>query len=310
MDITIKQLRAFVAVARSRSFAEACGVLNLSQPALSVTIRNLEEAVGGRLLARTTRTLALTPEGSQFLPVAQRLLADWSAALEDLHDTFALRRGRLAIASMPSFASTTLPDLLQRFRQLHPEINITVHDVIAEDVVAMVRSGRVEAGIAFDPGMAEDLQFTPLFSDRFVAALPAGHPLLRRRQLRWSALGEEPFIALQHPSSIRSLLEQSLAASGISLRIEVETNHLVTIGRMVASGLGVSAMPTLCRQQLRELGVHTRPLLAPVIERRVGIVTRRRYPLSGPASALVSILRDHYAGEQLEQASSARELEI
>src|SRR5690606_28760204 len=177
MDITIKQLRAFVAVARSRSFAEACGLLNLSQPALSVTIRNLEQAVGGRLLARTTRTLALTPEGSQFLPVAQRLLADWSGALDDLHDTFALRRGRLAVAAMPSFASTELPALLQQFRQLHPEINITVHDVIAEDVIAMVRSGRVEAGIAFDPGTAEDLHFTPLFSDRFVAALPAGHPL-------------------------------------------------------------------------------------------------------------------------------------
>lgn len=294
MDITIKQLRAFVAVARSRSFAEACGLLNLSQPALSVTIRNLEETVGGRLLARTTRTLALTPEGSQFLPVAQRLLADWSGALDDLHDTFALRRGRLAVAAMPSFASTELPALLQQFRTLHPQINMTVHDVIAEDVVAMVRSGRVETGITFDPGTAEDLEFTPLFSDRFVAALPAGHPLLAHRQLTWRALGDEPFIALQHPSSIRSLLEQSLAASGVALRIEVETNHLVTIGRMVAAGLGISAAPTLCKQQLRELGVRTRPLQEPVIERRVGILTRRRYPLSGPAAALASILRAHY----------------
>ena len=294
MDITVKQLRAFVAVARSRSFAEACGLLNLSQPALSVTIRNLEQAVGGRLLARTTRTLALTPEGSHFLPVAQRLLADWSTALEDVQDSFALRRGRLTLAAMPSFASTELPALLQQFRQMHPEINITVHDVIAEDVVSMVRSGRVEAGVTFDPGNAEDLQFSPLFSDRFVAALPAGHPLLARRQLHWHDLSREPFIALQQPSSIRSLLEQSLAANAITLRIEVETNHLVTIGRMVAAGLGVSAVPTLCKQQLRELGVRSRPLLAPVIERRVGIVTRRRYPLSGPAAALVAILNRHY----------------
>ncbi len=302
MDITVKQLRAFVAVARSRSFAEACGVLNLSQPALSVTIRNLEEAVGGRLLARTTRTLALTPEGSQFLPVAQRLLADWGAALDDLHDSFALRRGRLAVAAMPSFASTELPALLQQFRQRHPEINITVHDVIAEDVVAMVRSGRVEAGISFDPGTADDLQFTPLFSDRFVAALPTGHPLLAQRQLPWSALADQPFIALQQPSSIRSLLEQSLATSGTTLRIEVEANHLVTIARMVAAGLGVSAVPTLCTQQLRELGVQSRPLLTPVIERRVGIVTRRRYPLSGPARALVAILGAHYKNRESDPA--------
>ncbi len=294
MDVTIKQLKAFIAVSRSRSFAEACGQLNLSQPALSVTIKNLEQAVGGRLLARTTRTLALTPEGASFLPVAQRLLADWGEALGDLHNTFALNRGKLAVAAMPSYASTELPALLKLFRQRHPNINITVHDVIAEDVVDWVRSGRVEVGITFDPGSTEDLDFQPLFSDRFVAALPADHPLLAQPRLRWEMLATEPFIALQRPSSIRALLEQSLGARGLSLSIQFETNQLATIGRMVAAGLGVSAVPTLCVQQMAEMSVVCRPLSMPAVKRRVGLVTRRRYPLSSPAQAIARIVGDYY----------------
>jgi LysR family carnitine catabolism transcriptional activator len=84
MKITIKQITAFVAVAQSQSYAEACDRIHLSQPALSITIKNLEDVLGGTLLTRTTRTLALTPEGQAFLPVAQRLLADWDHALGDI----------------------------------------------------------------------------------------------------------------------------------------------------------------------------------------------------------------------------------
>ena len=107
MNVTIRQLQCFAAVAKSGSFAEACTVLHLSQPALSIAIRNLEEALGGKLLARTTRAVALTPEGSEFYLIAQRLLADWQHSLEDVHNLFALRRGKLGIASMPTFANPT-----------------------------------------------------------------------------------------------------------------------------------------------------------------------------------------------------------
>ena len=143
-QVTVKQLRAFVAVAQTQSFAEACGLVHLSQPALSITIKNLESTVGGALLARSTRTLALTPEGETFLPVAKRLLAQWDGAFRDLDDLFKLKRGKLSVAAMPSFASHSLPQILQGFRQQHGHINVTIHDVVAEEVVSMVRSGQVE----------------------------------------------------------------------------------------------------------------------------------------------------------------------
>ena len=91
MNVSIKQIQAFVAVARLQSFAEACTLLRLSQPALSISIKNLELAVGGKLLARSTRSVELTPEGAEFYPVAQRLLEDWNRSLEDVHNMFTLR---------------------------------------------------------------------------------------------------------------------------------------------------------------------------------------------------------------------------
>jgi len=295
-NITLKQLKAFVAVAQARSFAEASELVHLSQPALSIAVKNLEESVGGRLLARSTRTLALTPEGEEFLPVAQRLLSDWAGAFDDLNSRFSLQRGRLALAAMPSFASTELPEVLSSFRESYPAINVTIHDIIAEDVVSTVRSGRVELGVSFDPGETEDLIFEPLFTDKFVAALPNAHPLLKQDCIEWNSLKEDAFIALQRPSSIRELVDTSLAERGIFLSIEFEANQLITIGRMVASGLGVSAVPSLIESQMQALGVECRPLLEPGLSRRVGVVTRRRYPLSRQAEALLEQLRKTYSG--------------
>jgi len=294
-NITIKQLKAFVAVAQARSFAEACALVHLSQPALSIAIKNLEESVGGQLLARSTRTLSLTPEGAEFLPVAQRLLSDWAGAIDDLHNRFSLQRGRLAVAVMPSFASTQLPLVLREFKAKHPAINVTIHDIIAEDVVSMVRSGRVEIGVSFDPGESEDLLFEPLFTDKFVAALPIGHPLLKHKTLHWKSLADEPFIALQRPSSIRELVDSALEAQGMVLSIEFEANQLVTIGQMVSTGLGVSAVPDLIVPQLRALGIESRPLTGPSLSRRVGVLTRRRYTLSTQAQALFGQLKRHYS---------------
>lgn len=296
MNVTVKQLKAFVAVARCRSFAEACVLVHLSQPALSITIKNLEEAIGGPLFARSTRSVTLTPEGEEFLPVVQRLLSDWDSSLEDVHNLFSLRRGRLNIASMPTFASSLLPAVLAIFHQRYPDINVSVHDVIAESVVEMVRDGRVELGITFAPGDAEDLKFNALFRDRFVAALPAGHALLAKKRLRWEDLKDFPYITLQRPSSIRLLIDRQLQDSHLVMTPSFEAHQLASIGRMVTSGLGVSVVPALSGEQMEEMGAKCRPISDPVIRREVGVITRRRYPLSMAAKAMNEVVAEFGRG--------------
>jgi LysR family transcriptional regulator, carnitine catabolism transcriptional activator len=295
--MTIKQLRCFLAVARTLSFAEASVRVHLSQPALSLAIKKLEESLGGRLLTRTTRTTALTPEGEVLLPIAARLLAEWDSVEEELHQRFALQLGKIAIAAMPSFASTLLPQALLRYRELYPRINIEVHDVIAEQVVDMVRQHRVEVGVSFDPGASDDLQFRPLFSDEFIAVLPPGHADSKRNPIPWQRLLEHDFITLQRPSSLRLLMENQLAERDMTPHVAFEAHQLATVGRMVATGLGVSAVPGLCRQQMQELGASCVDLTEPTISRHVGIISRSNHQLSVAARALIEVLTQTFSRE-------------
>ncbi|WP_027857156.1 LysR family transcriptional regulator [Marinobacterium jannaschii] len=297
MNVSVKQIRAFVAVASTRSFAEAATLIHLSQPALSIAIKNLEEAVGGPLLVRSTRSLALTPEGEQFLPVAQGLIQDWDGALQDLHSQFTLKRGHLSVAAMPSFAAHQLPVVLSAYRQRYPNIGIRVQDVVAEAVVDMVRSGRVELGIAFEVDAAEDLSFTPLYPEQFVAVLPPEHPLLQYDELRWPMIAAEPFLTLQAPSMVRQLILESVAEQGIELDIEFESHQLVTIIRMVVCGLGLSVVPSLCIPQIEQQGGHWRPIGSPRVGRAVGIWQRQRYPLSSAAEAMIRVLEQEIKGK-------------
>lgn len=290
--MTVKQLRAFLAVAQTLSFTQACERLHLSQPALSLTIKSLEEALGGRLLTRSTRSVRLTPEGESLVPLAKRLLADWDNTEELLRQRFTLRLGRVAVAAMPSFAGNQLPTVLRAFRARYPQINVTVHDVINEQVIEMVRQGRVELGIAFAPEATDTLHFTPLFEDRFVAVVPADSPLTERQRVDWPTLLSEDFITLQRPSMVRLMLEEQLRAEAIELPVAFESYQLSTVGRMVAAGLGVSAVPSLCIEQMHELGARCLTLEAPTIQRAVGVLSANAEALSVAAQALREVIQE------------------
>ncbi|MDP3976552.1 MAG: LysR family transcriptional regulator [Pseudomonas sp.] len=288
--MTIKQLRAFLAVAQSLSFVQACARLHLSQPALSLAIKNLEQSLGGPLLVRTTRSVNLTPEGELLLPIARRLLADWDNTEELLRQHFTLQLGKVAIAAMPSFAGNLLPVALKAFRTRHPKVNVAVHDVINEHVLEMLRNRRVELGIAFEPESLDGLDFIPFYTDRFVAVVPADCPLAESLEVSWAELLKESFITLQRPSAVRLLLEESIAAQHGKLQVAFESHQLVTVGRMVAQGLGVSAVPSLCIQQMQELGARCIALSEPRVERRVGLLRLAGHELSSAAQALSDVL--------------------
>ena len=294
--MTLKQIRAFLAVAQSLSFAVAGERLHLSQSALSLTIKALEEGLGGRLFSRNTRNVALTPEGESLLPLARRLVADWDNAEDEMRQRFTLQRGRVTLAAMPSFAGNLLPPILKTFRARYPNVNVTVNDVINEQVLEMVRDRHVELGVAFEPMQGSSLAFTPLYLDRFVAVVPLDSPFAQRDEIHWETLLEQPFITLQRPSTVRVMLEEHLQARGMKLPVEFESHQLATVGRMVASGLGVSAVPALCVGQMHELGARCITLSDPVIERAIGVLTKPGHELSAAAQALFDTLRDQDLG--------------
>ena len=291
--MNVKQLRAFITVAKYQSFAQAGEHLHVSQPALSLTIKALEDNFGGALLTRTTRSVSLTPEGEVLLPLARRLLADWDDTEEMLRQRFTLQLGRVSVAAMPAFAGNLLPRSLKVFRQRYPKVNVTVHDVINEQVLELVRHRRVELGIGFEPENLDGLRFHPLYLDRFVAVVPADSPLASQPQVTWQDLLAQDFIALQRPSAVRLLMEQNVAASHGKLTAAFESHQLSTVGRMVANGLGVSAVPALCINQMQELGARCVALVEPRVERRIGVIALADHKLSTAAQALLDVVLSH-----------------
>ncbi|CAB5520051.1 HTH-type transcriptional regulator gltC [Pseudomonas putida] len=297
--MNVKQLRAFITVAKYQSFAQAGEHLHVSQPALSLTIKALEDNLGGALLTRTTRSVSLTPEGEVLLPLARRLLADWDDTEEMLRQRFTLQLGRVSVAAMPAFAGNLLPRSLKVFRQRYPKVNVTVHDVINEQVLELVRHRRVELGIGFEPENLDGLRFHPLYLDRFVAVVPADSPLASQPQVTWQDLLAQDFIALQRPSAVRLLMEQNVAASHGKLTAAFESHQLSTVGRMVANGLGVSAVPALCINQMQELGARCVALVEPRVERRIGVIALADHKLSTAAQALLDVVLSHTVPQEV-----------
>ena len=295
MNISVRQLRAFVRLAECRSFAEAAEQLHITQPALSVAIKNMEEDVGGALFYRSTRNLSLSAEGAQFYPVAKRLLADWEKAFDDLDRLFKLQQGRLSIAVMPSFAMNGFPDVLLPFQSDYPDINISVHDVVMEAVLDSVRQERTDIGITFEPDHLDGLKFIPLFSDQWIALVHKDSQLSQETELTWQQLVSEPFIAMNRGSWSRAITEKTMQKAKVQPSRLLEANQLATIGRMVASGLGVAVVPQLCQQQMEAMGIVCKPLLKQQISGTVGAFVKDTKPLSAPASAFLAHLQRYFA---------------
>lgn len=289
--MTLRQLKAFLAVAQTLSFAEASKKIFISQPALSLAIKSLEDSVGGKLLVRTTRAVALTPEGRALYERGRRLVNEWDAMEEEMRQRFALERGLVSVAAMPSFAANQLPEIIARFRQRYPGINVQVNDVVAEETVDMVRAGNVELGITFRPdSLQEQDQFTPLCIDQFVAVLPPHHPASGCASVSWKQLSGDEFIALQRPSMVRAKIEEGLSAAGIPLDVAFDSHQLATVGRMVGAGLGVSVAPSLCQQQMLDAGASIVPLKNPVIESELGVLTKCSHELSAAGQAMFDVI--------------------
>lgn len=278
--ISFRQVQAFICVARSATFAEAAESMFLSQPALSTAIKKMENQLGGALFSRTTRKVELSPEGALFLPVAVRLMNDWEEAFSDVHHLFALGRGKLSIAAMPSFAAGLLPQILQNYRSEFPNIKMSVADIVMELVYKEVREGRVEIGFTFEHERQDGVTFRPLFSDHFMLILPAGHPLAANASVQWGDIVEYPFVAMNKSSAMRGWIESHVEQLGLKLNVVTEAGQLATIGQLVKHGLGISVVPGLCQQQMQDNGLVCIALQNRGLSKKVGMIKLQRSNLS------------------------------
>ncbi|BAT59417.1 HTH-type transcriptional regulator GltC [Variibacter gotjawalensis] len=283
MNITSHDLQIFLTLAQEKSFTRAAARCGLSQSAFSTRVSSLEHALGAKLFDRTTRRVELTADGEVFEPFAHQLFADLSDIVEVFRDRAARRRGRVAIAALPSVAAGWMPTIISRLAAQHPNIQVMLRDEVSETCVSLVRSGDVDLGLT-TIGSAEDLERKLVATDRFYLVCQRGHPLLARRKISPSDIAAHPFIHLTRNSSVRRVIDT--AFEGMELKDAREANYMATVAAMVEAGLGVTIVPSLSLHQFARPMLSSKLIEAPHLSRPIYLISRRGRTMSAAADAL------------------------
>jgi LysR family carnitine catabolism transcriptional activator len=290
MNLTLHQFEVFQRVALSGSFTRAATDLRLSQPVVSRTIGDIERQVGARLLERTTRSVEMTAAGREFLTVAEVILETCRVELNRFSAYRAGEYGHITIAALPSVAAVLLPPIAAGFLAGHPGITLHLLDGTTREVLQHLRSGSADLAVTDQSPASVGLDVHPLAEERVVAVLPVGHRLGSRSSLSWADLAAERFIAFSQDSSVRRLTDLGFAQAGVEPETLVETRAVATAGGMIATGLGISAMPELVLPLLSFTTLIVRPLERPVIMRKLALHLRPGKALQPAARQLADHL--------------------
>jgi LysR family transcriptional regulator, carnitine catabolism transcriptional activator len=307
MNFTLGDLEAFLGVARFGSFTRAARSLNMSQPALTVRLRHLEEALGVRLIDRTTRTVALTQVGREFLPTVERVLGEIAAVASNAREMAGRRRGLVTVAALPSVASTLLPPTIVAFNARHPGISVRVRDGVAQRVTSLVKSGEADFGIGSPTRRDPELRVSTLMKDPLAAVFRPAHPLGRSRHVQLDDLLSVPLILMDHDYSVRELIERAFESAGHSVLPAYEVSYVPTALGLAKAGLGVAviAYSAADAAATRAAGLRARVIEHRSLVRYISLIERANRSLSPAAHELVSTIRATWR-EQGQAGTGAR----
>jgi DNA-binding transcriptional LysR family regulator len=213
-----KQLAAFCAVVERRSFSQAADQLGVTQPAVSLQIRSLEQRIGQRLLDRSGRRVEPTEAGLRLYRGAQRLLALEQQVLAEVgEEAEGELKGRLEIGASTGPGGSVLPVILAEFQQLHPEVHVALTVSDTHTVVEQVARREVELGVVGVGGRQRGVTFEPFYRDEVVLAVPAGHERAGK-SLTLEELKTEPLVLMQEGAGIRQMIDDELRELGVRLR--------------------------------------------------------------------------------------------
>ena len=292
MKVDMLGVEAFIAVADSGGFTRGAAALHITQTALSRRVQRLESFLGVALFERTTRSVALTRIGADFLPQARRLLGDLRGALVEIRETGKAMRGDVTMACVPTVGVHFLPGVLRRYALLHPQNRVRILDHSSIGVGEAVLRREAEFGINMLGTAHPDLASTPLMTDRLVLVCPRAHPFAKRARLPWKLLEGQQVILPGHASGNRPWLDLSLERHGVALHAFYEVQRSSTAVGMVSKGVGIAVVPGLAVRDLADRSLAVVPLVAPVVSRTLALIARRQARLSPAGQALFDLVRE------------------
>lgn len=290
--LAVSHLRAAVEVNRCRSFTQAAQVLGLSQSSLSRKISDVEKAVGVQVFRRTTRSVEPTVAGEAIIQQMAAVLSGYDMGMEQLERYITGDDGVITIGCLPSIAATLMPRLIRSFAADYPQVRIELRDGLLDQVASDVEAGVVDFGVMSLASAYPTLDYEPLGSDQFYCAVPTTHRFAQRESVQWKDFAGEPLISFSPASSISWPVGAALDAAGA-----VPSSHLVghnvgAVAGLVASGLGITAVPGLVRPLMEFAHLVFVPV-TPEVHREICIARRPGEALQAPAGRFMQRLRFH-----------------
>jgi DNA-binding transcriptional LysR family regulator len=309
-DLSSRQLRAVLAVAEYRSFIAAAAFLKVSQPALTRTIKLIENALGVELFTRTTRQVAATLAGKEFIALAERLLSDLVLGIDNLQRHATHQRGRLAISSVLSFADESFASLLTAYRREYPSVEVILREGMQDHVVDDLRSGAADIGIGYTNNLPDIFVADARGVETLHVVFRTSNPLATRKKVAMSELKDLDLVSYPMDSRTRRLLDSAAAAAKFLPRHTVTVNRLPTLLRLVREGIGIAVVPSSERPLPTDRRLTSRPLARAPIS-RLGVLRLRERELSPTARHFAELAKDWLrrtapSGLKLAKRSAAR----
>jgi DNA-binding transcriptional LysR family regulator len=242
--VEIRQLRAFVAIAESGTFTAGALRVHVTQAAISMQIRQLENEIGAKVFVRAPRHVILTEAGEQLLRRARHILREHDAALDEIAELAGAERGRLRIGSASAMVLTEqLPAILKELRKQHPAAEISVTSGTSEVLVDQILAGEVDIAFVSLPVDVRGIKTERLSEDQLVAIASPRHKFAKQRTISAFTLAGERLILGERGGNTRRLIDQFFAQAGVTLRVAMELSRQQAIKRMVEEDMGVGIVP-------------------------------------------------------------------
>jgi DNA-binding transcriptional LysR family regulator len=280
----LASLRAFVQVARERSFSQAADALYITQPAVSKRIASLETELGAPLFDRVGRQVLLTELGHHLLPRAEQILHGIADIQQELANLSGEVTGLLAMGTSHHIGLHRLPPILRRYTDRYPDVELDIRFMSSERVSLAVAQGELELGVITLPlKPSEPLRLQPIWRDPLLIVAAEDHPLTGRARITAEELIRYPAVLPTKSTYTRSLLEQALSHLEGEIRCGLSTDYLETLKMMASIGLGWSLLPEI----MLGPGLAVLNVSGVRLERSLGIVTHRQRTLSNAARAMI-----------------------
>lgn len=243
----LRQIRSFLSVAETLHFGRTAELIHLSQPALSLQIRALEAEVGVRLLERNRRKTTLTPAGRAFRDAAIAGVAQFDRAIRNARLAADGKLGLLRIGFISTAGSELLPDTIRAFRELNPEVEFSLRNILTAEQIQMLEAGALDIGFLRLPiGGHTQLEVATIHREPFLLVVPASHPLGARKKVRLSEVAGQDFVMYdrKHAPGFHDQVFGMLRNAGIVPNVCQTAGEMPTLIALVAAGIGISILPT------------------------------------------------------------------